>query len=151
MTEKQCKDYIRQVAVAVQYMHKNDIIHRDLKPQNILLQEVHLCLARTVSKYVTSGGQCTRPCSEVPSAALRSTRLPKSSRNFPTIAKSTFGAQECLPMSYYMVLFPLRSNTSMTSSAKESLYYRYDTKAGAAICAPPAVTVLACCCQCSAE
>lgn len=38
--EKEVREIIKQVTIAVEYMHKNDIIHRDLKPENILLHEV---------------------------------------------------------------------------------------------------------------
>jgi len=35
--EKTAANYIKQIVLAVNYMHLKNIIHRDLKPENILL------------------------------------------------------------------------------------------------------------------
>ena len=35
--EKTAANYIKQIVLAVNYMHLHNIIHRDLKPENILL------------------------------------------------------------------------------------------------------------------
>ena len=39
LKEKEVKKYMKDICVAVEYMHKKDIIHRDIKPENILLHE----------------------------------------------------------------------------------------------------------------
>ena len=35
-TEKDAADLIRQVLLAVDYMHEQGVVHRDLKPENLL-------------------------------------------------------------------------------------------------------------------
>ncbi|KAL1925668.1 uncharacterized protein VTP21DRAFT_551 [Calcarisporiella thermophila] len=37
--EFECRNFTRQICLAVQYMHRENIVHRDLKPDNILLTE----------------------------------------------------------------------------------------------------------------
>ena len=43
-TEEQCKTIIRNILLALAYMHKNNIVHRDLKPENILVNEDLSCV-----------------------------------------------------------------------------------------------------------
>lgn len=40
LPEKEVRKYIKEIAKAVEYLHKQDIIHRDIKPENILIHEV---------------------------------------------------------------------------------------------------------------
>ncbi len=35
--EKKAAKYIREVALALEYIHRKNIIHRDIKPENILI------------------------------------------------------------------------------------------------------------------
>ena len=39
VSEKQAKYIIRQLCLAINFMHKQGIVHRDLKPDNILMQD----------------------------------------------------------------------------------------------------------------
>ncbi|CAD8082600.1 unnamed protein product [Paramecium sonneborni] len=43
-TEEQCKTIIRNILLALSYMHKNNVVHRDLKPENILVNEDLSCV-----------------------------------------------------------------------------------------------------------
>ncbi|XP_065320878.1 myosin light chain kinase 3-like isoform X2 [Gordionus sp. m RMFG-2023] len=36
LTEKDCQNYVRQICLALQYLHTHSIIHLDLKPENIM-------------------------------------------------------------------------------------------------------------------
>ena len=38
-SEKKAKYIVRQLCLAINYMHNQGIVHRDLKPENILLQD----------------------------------------------------------------------------------------------------------------
>lgn len=44
-SEKLCKRFCRELATAIQYIHKSNITHRDLKPENILLTSHDLKVA----------------------------------------------------------------------------------------------------------
>jgi len=37
--EKDSAEYVKQIALALNYMHVQNIMHRDIKPENILIQE----------------------------------------------------------------------------------------------------------------
>ena len=38
LPEKTAVHYIRQIAAALQVVHKNNLLHRDIKPDNIILR-----------------------------------------------------------------------------------------------------------------
>jgi calcium-dependent protein kinase len=51
-SEKDSVHLIRQVLLAINYMHKHKIIHRDLKPENILLESKDLdCLEIKIADF----------------------------------------------------------------------------------------------------
>nr|UFQ90030.1 inhibitor of nuclear factor kappa B kinase subunit alpha [Haliotis discus hannai] len=52
MREYDIRCLVRDIALAVEYLHDNRIIHRDLKPENIVLQQVE---ERTVYKLIDLG------------------------------------------------------------------------------------------------
>ena len=37
MSEKEAKNYVMQIVLALGYLHENNIAHRDLKPENVLV------------------------------------------------------------------------------------------------------------------
>ena len=39
ITEPECRYFVRQIALACDYLHKNNIIHRDLKLGNLFLND----------------------------------------------------------------------------------------------------------------
>lgn len=45
LQEKEVRRYVKELCVAMDYLHSNDIIHRDIKPENILLHDnsVKIC------------------------------------------------------------------------------------------------------------
>ena len=62
--EKDVRKYIKEVCVAVEYMHKNDVIHRDIKPENILILEntVKICdFGWAVHSPLMRNTQCGTP------------------------------------------------------------------------------------------
>lgn len=41
MAEEEVRDYIHQILLGVQYMHKNNIVHLDLKVHNALITKIY--------------------------------------------------------------------------------------------------------------
>ena len=37
LSEKEAKNYVMQIVLALGYLHENNIAHRDLKPENVLV------------------------------------------------------------------------------------------------------------------
>lgn len=37
ISEKEVKQIVRQLFLAINYLHQNDLVHRDIKPENILI------------------------------------------------------------------------------------------------------------------
>jgi serine/threonine protein kinase len=92
--EKEVREIIKQVTIAVEYMHKNDIIHRDLKPENILLHEVGIMRFRELSRYAISDGQFIHLFSGTPAAEPHCMLPLKCSRSSSMTAKSISGISE---------------------------------------------------------
>ena len=47
LTEEKTRDYMKQLAIVLEYLRYRNIVHRDLKPQNILLTRDHKTLKIT--------------------------------------------------------------------------------------------------------
>ena len=65
MPEKQCLEYLRQIAEGLKFMHDRKVIHRDIKPENIILVN-GLCKIGDFGWAVQTNGQleeaCGTPC-----------------------------------------------------------------------------------------
>lgn len=76
---------MKQVALAVEYLHDHDIAHRDIKPENIVISNVQIILFRVFTNYATSAGQQSAMKEEKHIVELLTMLLLKFSRESNTI------------------------------------------------------------------
>ena len=56
MTLEEALEFFKPIAIALDYLHKNDIVHRDLKPENILLKSNKANGETKFRPYITDFG-----------------------------------------------------------------------------------------------
>ena len=93
---------IKQVALAVEYLHDHDIAHRDIKPENIVISNVNPLLLRKFISYAISDGLLFATNAERHTVAPLTTQPHKYSKVNSTTCLSTSGALEYSLTSYLL-------------------------------------------------
>ena len=94
LTERDTANVIRQITLAIEYLHDMGIAHRDIKPENIVIADVKLSLFRTYVDCATSDGLFSALIAEKLIVVLSITSLLKSCRGYSTICLWIFGVWE---------------------------------------------------------